>query len=82
MTKRRDFTQKQVLRAVHESDLEQFLDKLGLLQEIDKGTLKCYVCGQKITKTNFHCVYPFEGEIRVCCDNPLCYEHVLSSIRS
>ena len=79
MTKRRDFTQKQVLRAVHESDLEQFLDTLGLLQEIDKGTLKCYVCGQKITKTYVfsHSALPLSSGD---CSNPQARVHAASTV--
>ncbi|MBE9566959.1 MAG: hypothetical protein IMF16_09435 [Proteobacteria bacterium] len=64
---------KRHLRAVAASDLEEFLAKLDLLDDVKAGKLNCAVCGQPVSLANLGCVYP-EGEmIRVSCDALPCY---------
>ena len=63
-------------KAVLESDVNELLDKLGLLELLERGKLKCAICGKRITRQNFYCIFVKEGEIRVCCNNIPCYEKV------
>jgi hypothetical protein len=62
--------------AVHENDLDAFLKSLGLLEAFEKQELKCALCGTTITKENFLCVFPENGEIKVCCNKLGCYEAI------
>lgn len=68
------------IKAVHDKDLEKFLAKLGLLEKIKRGELRCSICGEIITLENFFCVYPEEGKIKVCCNRRECYEKVLAKV--
>lgn len=72
---------KNEILAVHEQDLDSFLASLGLLEAFKNQELKCAVCGSVITKDNFHCVYPDNGEIKVCCSLLDCYKTVLKKLR-
>ncbi len=69
---------KIAIKAVHDSDLEKFLAKLGLLNKIKEGKIRCSICGDVITLDNFLCIYPEEGQIRVCCNKRDCYEKVFA----
>lgn len=70
------------LSAIHENELDDFLQHLGLLDEIKAGKVFCNFCEKKITLENLQCVYPLEGEIVFCCDDIRCYQHVLDSQRN
>jgi hypothetical protein len=61
------------MRAVAASELEEFLDRLGLLGDVKGGMLKCGACGQAISLANLGCVYPVGEEIRVVCHAQACY---------
>jgi len=72
--------EKYTLQAVHERDIEKFFDDLNLLEPLQKGELRCGVCGRKIGKDNFLAVYPDKNKIKVCCNKPECYEEVLKTV--
>ena len=74
-------TAKVAIKAVHDSDLEKFLEKLKLLDKIKGGRLRCSICGDVVTLDNFLCVYPEDGQIKVCCNKRACYEEVFTKIR-
>lgn len=67
---------KQFVKAVHEKDLEQLLNNLGLSEVMARGELKCSICGVIITLDNLLCVYPSGDEVKVCCNKRECYEKV------
>jgi hypothetical protein len=67
------------LKAVLDADLEKLLDQLGMLELMNAGKLKCAICGKKITKENFYCLYVEQGEIKFCCSQVSCYEKVAKS---
>jgi len=60
------------INAIHESELEEFLNNIGILADINKGIIKCVYCGEIITINNFHCVFPSNGEIFTCCESTSC----------
>jgi hypothetical protein len=62
--------------AVHEKDLDAFLKSLGLLEVLEKQELRCALCGSIITRETFRCVYPENGEIKVCCSALECYSAI------
>jgi len=70
------------INAVHDDDLETFLNSLGLLEDLKNKKLKCNVCKCSITKDNLGCVYPFKDKIEFCCQKYTCYEKILPLIGS
>ncbi len=68
------------IKAIYEGDLDRFLDKLELLELLEKGELVCAVCNEKITRDNFRFIFSEDNEIKVCCSSIQCYEKVISKI--
>ena len=66
------------IKAVLDSDMDAFLESLGLLERLNTGQLQCAICGKKVTRENFFCVYADDSVIRVCCDDLQCYQIVVS----
>ena len=71
---------KKKILVVHEQNLDSFLESLGLLEALENGELVCGVCGSVITRENFRCVYPDNGEIKACCSALHCYKIVLKKL--
>lgn len=63
---------KPEILAVHERDLKEFLEKLGLLELFSQGELKCYFCNAVIDSHNIGFVFPHENEVLVCCSGIEC----------
>jgi hypothetical protein len=70
--------EKHVIRAVHEQDLQDLLESLGLTELMARGELRCGICGSTINLDNLLCIYPSGDEVKVCCKNQVCYKSVLS----
>lgn len=68
---------KYSIKAVHEQDLKELLDDLELSSMLERGELKCAMCGCIITYDNLLCLYPEEEDIKVCCKKCDCYEKLL-----
>lgn len=66
------WTQRNVVKAVHDNDLEQFLSSIGVLDEINSGLHNCSFCKKQITLDNLGAVYPFDKTIAFACDLPTC----------
>jgi hypothetical protein len=69
------------LLAVHESDLETYLQSLGLLQDVRAGKIKCQFCGERLTLDRVAAVFPLGGSIKVACDRPACQAELLETVR-
>ena len=63
---------KPEILAVHRKKLEEFLEKLGLLESLSKGKLKCRLCGATITLDNLGFIIPSGNEIFLCCTRAEC----------
>lgn len=72
-----DVPKKIKLKAVGNDDLDDYLNSLGLLQPLQLGQVKCAVCGKRVTKNTFSCIFPHDGEICLCCNDLACYEKVV-----
>jgi hypothetical protein len=72
---------KQEIRAIYEEDLDSFLEKIELLEPLNKGELLCAVCNEKITRENFKFVFVESDDIKICCNKTGCYEKVISKIK-
>lgn len=50
-------TGKQIIEAIHEDNIEDFLQKIGLLESLKNGELHCASCDCTITKENIQCFF-------------------------
>ena len=65
------------LMAVHDDDLADYLDGLGLLPDLQAGLLRCKVCDDVVTFDTLHSLVPENGAIRVICSKSACvHEHM------
>ena len=63
--------------AIYEEDLQKVLDKLGILQDISRGRVKCFICDKSVNLTNFGGVVKIKGNLKVICDDPVCIESAI-----
>jgi hypothetical protein len=63
---------KATLSAVHDDDLVDFLDGLGVLGDIKNSRATCKFCRQSVSLENLVAVFPESGEIKFVCDRPGC----------
>jgi len=73
---------KKTVEAVHDEDLQVFLESLGLLDGIREGKYHCHHCNIVITFHNLLAVYPFKDEIRFACSNFECFKLMNEEIAS
>jgi hypothetical protein len=71
-TASREMPAPATLDAVHDDDLEQFLEDLGELSRFDRGDAKCAFCRDVITRSNLHAIYPDSGQVKYSCNRPVC----------
>lgn len=67
---------KEVIYAVHERDLDEFLKKEGLYEDILNEKIKCVVCGKTITIENFGGIYYKKGKAFIVCDSIECISKI------
>ena len=60
------------INAVHERDLDNLLQRLGVKEKFENGDFKCKFCEETITKQNLHSILPESGGINFICDKPAC----------
>lgn len=66
------FTKDDSLKAVYSSDLDSFLEQLGLSEAFNMGKVTCRYCKCIITKENLYAIVPVNGSIECCCNQPEC----------
>jgi aspartate carbamoyltransferase regulatory subunit len=64
--------EKKKISTVHENDLKNLLEKLGLLEKVEKSIVKCKFCDTTITFDNLHSILPESGGFSLICSNPNC----------
>lgn len=64
------------IRAVHDDDLDAFLESIGLKRKFQAGELKCKFCGDPITGENLLAILPQSGTIHVVCSKPSCQQQL------
>ena len=65
------------IHAIHDDDLENFLNSLGLLNSINNGDLKCKFCNEIITLNSLHSIFPDSGELKLVCNKNQCIQEFL-----
>src|SRR5947209_1626794 len=67
------------VKAVHDTDLERVLDRLGILDDVRGCRLKCAVCDQPVCLENLGCIFARAGQVMVTCDQALCVSTIAAS---
>ena len=67
--------EREELPAVYDSDLESVLDKLGILEALEQGNMKCGICGEPVSMDTIGCIFAKDGRVQLCCANPACLRH-------
>ena len=60
------------IHAVHDDDLIDVLESLGLARAFKMGDLHCKFCGVVVDDTNLYSIFPDSGDIKVACDKAEC----------
>jgi hypothetical protein len=66
------FTRDDNLKAIYSSDLDSFLEKLGLAEKFNQGKLVCRYCKCMITKESLYAIVPAGDTTDFCCNQPEC----------
>jgi len=61
---------KKDLHVIHNDQLIELIEKLGFLEELKAGKIKCKFTGTIITFENLHSIFPESGSIKFVCDSP------------
>ncbi len=69
---------KKTVNAVHDDDLLDLLEGLGLKNKFLNSQLTCAFCDETITWQNLHSIFPDSGAIKVCCTKPDCVNQLIA----
>ena len=61
-----------VIKAVHDVDLERVLRRLGLYEKLAREELGCAVCGRPLSLENLGGIYKENGEVKLVCNRIEC----------
>ena len=68
------------LPAVHDDDLREYLESLGLLADLEAERLRCKLCGDAVSLLNLHALFPDSGTIGVICDRADCIKKLVRNL--
>lgn len=63
---------------MHDDDLPEFLEAIGIAGAFKDGRLTCKFCKQVVTAENLHAIFPEAGDVKVICDTPACVTYFLA----
>ncbi len=69
------------VKAIHDTDLERVLRKLGLYERLVRGELRCAICDRPLTLENLGGLYRENGEVKLVCNNIKCLVEAAEKIR-
>ncbi len=64
---------KEVFQALHSSEIEDFIGRLGLFEKFKAGEIKCHACGDTITTDNFKALTRKGGRLVFACMKERCF---------
>jgi len=70
-----------IVKAIHDSDLERVLRRLGLYEKLVRGELKCAICGRPLTLENLGGLYKENGEVKLVCNRIECLVEAAERVR-
>lgn len=65
------------IRGLFDDNVKTFLESISLYDSLIEGNIKCHFCDEIISLDSFRCVFPYEKEIKFCCDKIECFQLVL-----
>lgn len=68
--------------AVFGEDMEEFLESLGILNEIAEGTKTCFFCDEKVEIKDIQSVFPADDAIQICCSSYHCYKEFMDRVKN
>lgn len=63
---------KEIIKAIHDNKLVEFLKNIEKYDSIIGGKEKCKFCKNQITMDNLYTIFPESGSIKLVCDKPEC----------
>jgi len=63
---------KEHIDIIHPDEVEQFFKRIGYIEELRAGSLKCFSCGDIITLENFRGVFREKGQLLFVCNKEEC----------
>ena len=70
-----------VVKAIHDSDLERVLERLGFYERLIRGELRCAICGRPLTLENLGGLYRENGEVKLVCNRIECLVEAAERVR-
>lgn len=70
-----------IIKAIHDSDLEKVLRKLGLYEGLTRGELRCAICNRTLTLENLGGLYRENGEVKLVCNRIECLVEAAERVR-
>jgi hypothetical protein len=64
------------LKAVQDADLVEYLQKLGVYEDVITGRVHCVFCGEKIDLDNLQALFPKDDKIVMVCSKIICLDKI------
>jgi hypothetical protein len=74
--RRKRWFRREVIAAVNENDLVDYLSSIGLLKGVEAGASRCSICGVTVSLENFGAVFPKGNNIHIVCERPSCISRI------
>jgi hypothetical protein len=68
---------KENIKAIHDSEIKEFFERLGIVEKLANGELKCSVCKSTITEQNFRAITKKSEDLLFSCNRESCYTDFL-----
>ena len=69
--------QNGLIKAVHQRDFQKLLTSLGVYDKVLSHKSECFFCHQIVDKDTISAVFPFRGQVCLCCSKTECYTALL-----
>jgi len=69
---------KESVLAIPYDEISDFLEQFDLLSSLERGEIKCLLCGKTLNQDNIGAIYPYNNEIIFACDNLFCLQLVVT----
>ncbi len=73
--------EKEVIRSIYHKEVVNFFESIGLSRELERGEIRCSVCGEIITLNNFRAVTRKSENLLFCCNKESCIHKFVSHLR-
>ena len=58
--------------AVHDDDLYEYVEKLGVRRRLERGEMTCFECHDPLSLENISAIFPDSGAIKGVCNKLDC----------